>query len=88
MVIKNTGNVGIGTTNPSSALDVNGRITVHADAGGQTLLTTARPADNFTWAPLTLQGDGSTYMGGMAWLPTGATLYLGSSLATIMTWSP
>ena len=82
-----SGSVGIGTTNPSTILDINGEITVKAGTGGQGLRVTARTSDDFSWAPLVFDHNGG-YAGGLAFTPLAANISVGPSLTNVMTWMP
>jgi hypothetical protein len=88
LIVRGDGNVGIGTMSPGALLDVNGDITAHADAGGQAFRAVGRSGDNFAWAPLAFQNDGSTYTGGMNYTPSAVNLNAGSALASVMSWLP
>ena len=87
--INSSGNVGIGVTNPASALEVNGLIRAHgdisatADSGGQAYQAAGRSSDSFTWAPIAYTNNGSAITGGMAYSPSGVSLSVGSGLTNV-----
>jgi type II secretory pathway pseudopilin PulG len=72
----------------TGALTVNGDITAKADSGAQAFRAYGRSGDNYAWAPLAFTNDGSAYMGGMYYLPTGVTVAAGSGLTGAMHWAP
>ena len=85
------GNVGIGMSNPTTTLEVNGYIKAHddiaatADSGGQAYQAFGRSSDSYTWAPIAYTNNGSAFTGGMAYSPSGAVLAVGSGLTNVFT---
>jgi len=96
LTILSTGLVGIGTTAPTSTLQVagtitatgesvNGAIASYANPGGDGYLAYGRSSDSFVWAPLAIQNNASTFEGGLAWGSAGLNIDVGSSLTDAIT---
>ena len=85
--VDTAGKTGIGVTSPSTKLEVNGAVTARAESGASMAFRAAgRSGDDFAWAPIAFENDGTTPAGGMTYTPAGVTLRAGSGLTPVMTW--